>query len=556
MIASWLAARSYRRLLSACHTPLMAQAARLRQTLTRAAHTEFGQAHEFARLVHNTDPEALIRAFQSRVPVRSYQEMRTDLDAVYAGHWRTLCPSRPVYFSMTAGSTGQFKYLPVTAEFRKDVGRGSLAFQGALEASCPALGRQQIQFLVGSAEGGRSPSGIPQGFASGFNYKNLPRVVRNKFVLPYWIFTLSDVDDRNYAAGRILVDHPRLGALCAISPVNLINLRQALETYAERLFADLAAGSLTLRGASAVQGIYRGRRNPALAARLRDAWRRDGVLPQRLLFPSLDVLICWRGGNMSYYLNELDQRFGPTQQFEFPISASEGFFAVPHRLNETGGILAITSHFLEFIPEDGTADSGGMALRADQLEIGGHYRLVVTNSSGLYRYDMEDVVRVTSFVHRTPVIAFVSRTGRQVSVANERVTELDVTLAMQAASRVADLWFHEFLFVPCSDKRYRVCLDGTAVGGVPGRDEDTRLQVFAEELERQLRDAAKGYDFERDDALLKPLELVVTSPGELKRYLDRRSNPHQLPNAQVKPMHLTNEFDAHRGFSGLRTYAT
>jgi hypothetical protein len=449
---------------------------------------------------------------------------------------------------MTAGSTGRFKYVPVTPEYRREVGRSSMIFSGALEACHPPLRRLKTQFLVGSAEGGRSPGGVPQGFASGFNYKHLPPFVRRRFVLPYWVFTIDDAEERAYAAGRLLMDEPRLGALCAISPVNLINLRQAMERHADRLLADVAAGTLTVLGTAAVPGTWRGRPDPGRARALAAGRRATGTLPSRRLFPALRVLVSWQGGNMSYYLDELRDAFGVDQTFEFPISASEGVFAVPLRPNQAGGALAVTTHFLEFLPEAG---AGGVALRADQLETGAAYRLVVTNAGGLYRYDMEDIVRVTSCFRATPVIEFVGKTDRRVSVSNERLTELDVTVAMGEASRRCGRWFPEFLFVPCSDRRYRVVLDGASCDHL----DDGGLGVLAAELERQLRDAAKGYDFERADALLDPLQLVVTARGELRAFLARRQPAAHPPNAQVKPLHLTNEFNAHGAFTAVASYA-
>ena len=545
MIASLLFRASYRRFLTACRTPLDAQARCLRRVLRRAARTRVGRTHDFAGLARLRDAACMIAAYRERVPIRSYRDMCADLEAVYAGDWRRLCPSRPIYFAMTAGSTGRFKHLPVTAELRRDLGRGSLIYYGALEAACPVLRGLKAQFLVGSAEGGFSPGGIPQGFASGFNYKNLPRFLRAKFVLPYWIFTLADAEDRAYAAGRILAEHADLGALCAISPVNLINLRTALEQNVDRLCADLRAGTLSVHSRSAVPGHYRGRPNPRRAQALEDAWRRDGTLPLEQLFPSLQLLVCWQGGNMSYYLDELADQFGRRDVFEFPVSASEGLFAIPFRKNVAGGIAAVTSHFLEFLPDDAPADASA-ALCADQLRIGARYRLVITTSGGLYRYDMEDIVRVTGFHERTPIIVFVSRANRQVSVANERLTECDVTEAMAAATRRLGVRVPEFLFVPCSDRRYRVLVDGRVQANFP---------PFIAELERQLRAAATGYDFEREDALLEPLELVLTRPGELRAYLGAGGGPKALPNAQIKPTHLTREFNAHTRFAVIGTYA-
>ncbi len=554
MIASALFHLAYRRFREACAHPLAVQATQLRRILRLATGSDVGRRHGFARMARISDPGAMIAAFQQEVPVRSCREMRGELEAVYAGRWRTLCPSPPRWFSMTAGSTGQFKYVPVTEEYRREIARSSMIFSGALEACYPDTRRLKTQFLVGSAEGGRSPVGVPQGFASGFNYKHLPAVVRSRFVLPYWIFTIGDAEERSYAAGRILMNDPRLGVLCAISPVNLLNLRQALDRNAERLVSDVAAGTLTVHDEAAVPGQWRTAPQPALARKL-DAFRLAGTgLPSRELFPALRVLVCWQGGNMSYYLPELRAAFGVDATFELPISASEGVFAIPLRANQPGGALAVTTHFLEFLPDDGGSGCSG-ALRADQLEKGREYRVVVTNAGGLYRYDMEDIVRVTSFFRATPVIEFVCKKDRQVSVSNERLTELDVTLAMQEATRRRGSWFPEFLFVPCSDRRYRVVLDGSSCERADCGALDAEFGALAWELEQQLRAAAKGYDFEREDALLDPLQLMVTAPGELRDYLARRSRGSGLPNAQVKPLHLASEFNLHTAFRAVATYA-
>jgi hypothetical protein len=547
MIANLLFRRSHQRFVAAQDAPLRTQAARLRSILAQAERTAIGRRCDFARIGGVANDVAMIDAFRAAVPIRTHAEMREDLDAVYQGEWQRLCPSRPIFFAMTAGSTGQFKYVPVTAEFRRELREASLVFSGAMEACHPAARARKVQFLVGSAEGGHSPTGIPQGFASGFNYKNFPWLVRRRFVVPYWVFTIEDVDERNYAAGRILVSERRLGALCAISPVNLINLRQALESHAERLCDDVASGTLDARGPSAMRGTFRTRPDPALAEALRAACRRDGALPTRLLFPSLEVLVCWQGGNMGYSLDALDAAFGMDRHFEFPVSASEGVFAIPHRADRQGGVLAITSHFLEFLPET----DGAQALRADQLEVGGEYRIIVTNGGGLYRYDMEDIVRVTEMVGRTPAIEFVSKANRRTSVSNERLTELDVTHAMQATSRACGQWFREFLFVPCADRRYRVVIDGAEING----ERDAVLPNLAAELERQLRAASKGYDFERDDALLEPLHVVVTAPGQLAEHLRRTQGAPSIPSAQIKPVRLTVEFDLHTRFAIESTYA-
>jgi hypothetical protein len=548
MIASTVFRARYNAFTAACANPLQMQAARLRTMLAESAHTEQGRRHGYGRIAAAGSPEALIAAFQSAVPVRTHEEMRGELEAVHDGHWRALCPTPPVFFAMTAGSTGRFKHIPVTERFRRDLGRASQVFAGALEATFPALRGLRTQFLVGSAEGGRSPAGIPQGFISGFNYRHLPWLIRRTFVVPYWVFTVADASERAYAIGRILADSTRVGALCAITPMNLIQIREALEANVPRLVDDIAQGTLTIHGDPAIAGDFRTAPDGARARHIATHWSRHGVLPIRDVCRSLRVMVCWHGGSMGYHLRDLDAAFETTGRFEFPLSASEGVIAIPCG-PAPGATLAIGTHFLEFLPEGSTR---GPALRADQLDPGGLYSVVVTNSAGLHRYNMEDLVRVTGHFARTPTVEFVSKTSRQVSIANERLNEGDVVRAMTAASRVTNIWIDDFLFVPCRDGRYRVIVDGAELDG--SVDRAAGIARLAAELEQQLRATATGYDFERDDALLAPLQVAIAAPGELAAFVGSRGARHTLPNAQGKPLHLAAEFDAHLRFTLVATH--
>src|SRR5258708_38754832 len=137
MIPSWLFRTALRRFVAACRNPRIAQAAQLRRVLAAAAKSDIGASHDFARIARFKNPRELIRAFQQAVPVRCYKQMQSELDAVYAGRWQTLCPSRPLWFAMTAGSTGRFKYIPVTEEYRREVNRSAMIFNGALEDRFP-----------------------------------------------------------------------------------------------------------------------------------------------------------------------------------------------------------------------------------------------------------------------------------------------------------------------------------------------------------------------------------------------------------------------------------
>ena len=94
--------------------------------------------------------------------------------------------------------------------------------------------------------------------------------------------------------------------------------------------------------------------------------------------------------------------------------------AMPIELDVNDAVLMPKSVFFEFIPMD-DYDSGKF-LTLDQLEEGKEYEIVVTNFSGLYRYKIEDVIRVTGFFNKTPKMEFLYRNNLAMNIANEKTT--------------------------------------------------------------------------------------------------------------------------------------
>src|SRR5258708_26455183 len=103
---------------------------------------------------------------------------------------------------------------------------------------------------------------------------------------------------------------------------------------------------------------------------------------------------------------------------------------------EPGGALAITSHYFEFAPEH-----GGEPLPAWELEDGKRYQLIVSNSAGLYRYQLFDVIEVCGFHGRCPRIGFVHKTGAASNLVGEKLEESHVNDAVASALGAAEATF-------------------------------------------------------------------------------------------------------------------
>lgn len=57
----------------------------------------------------------------------------------------------------------------------------------------------------------------------------------------------------------------------------------------------------------------------------------------------------------------------------------------------------------------------------DELELGERYCVVVTTNAGLYRYNTNDIVEVTGFYHKIPIVKFVGRMNNFSDIVGEKL---------------------------------------------------------------------------------------------------------------------------------------
>ena len=69
----------------------------------------------------------------------------------------------------------------------------------------------------------------------------------------------------------------------------------------------------------------------------------------------------------------------------------------------------------------------------DQVRKGRDYYLIVTTPSGLYRYFINDVVKVTGFLRGTPLLKFVQKGKGVTNITGEKLYEAQVLQAVREA---------------------------------------------------------------------------------------------------------------------------
>ncbi|MBK6916353.1 MAG: GH3 auxin-responsive promoter family protein [Deltaproteobacteria bacterium] len=508
----------------------------LQQLLADNRESEFGRAHEFAKIRSFAE-------YQRAVPVRKYEGFESQIDRVVAGEQGVLTTEPVKRFFLTSGSTAKSKYIPVTNTFVRAKSRAFGIYWAEVFARHPAAkaGRMVTNFSD-SGEAVKAPgSGLPCSSESAY-WAGVTRAtsLTQTPIIPKSVAQIGDSDGRYYAIARILMEED-FSVIMTLNPSTIVLLFQKIAQFGAELVADVAAGGISERvrcGDEVRRTIaqrYTG--NPARADALAALLAGEGLLAHRM-WPALRLAICWRSPMLQPYLELLAPQLVDVAARDYILMASEGVMAIPIEDERSGGPLAVGVHVYEFIPEEQYGRADAEVLLPHQLEDGKTYVLVLTNGSGLYRYDIGDVVRVRGFVGTTPCIEFLHRAGATCSLTGEKLTEDQVTQAVRDVARALDLKLAGFTLAP-------------ARGGFPryvayvefdGEVERRHLQAFPERLDDALEQHNIEYGGKRSSQRLAAPELAVVRAGgyDARR---RQRLAGGTSDSQIKPTHLSRDPD-------------
>jgi hypothetical protein len=262
------------------------------------------------------------------------------------------------------------------------------------------------------------------------------------------LLQITDSRTRHYLCLLFGLRDRQLQSMVANFPMLLLRTCQYLEEDAERLIQDLQSGTLSeqldLTPATRIALQKRWTAAPERAAELQAIVQRHGRLTPQLAWPELTFVTTARGGTSDFYFQRFPDYFGSAPIFGGVYGCSEATFGISHTFNEDGCILALESGFYEFVPEAEWERSHPSTLLPTDVKIGERYRILVTNDTGFYRYDIRDVVEVVGFYQKTPLIVFRHRLGGLLNSTSEKTTEFHVVQVMRHLQQEFDLQLEDF----------------------------------------------------------------------------------------------------------------
>jgi len=438
--------RIRRRFIDACRDCEATQKASLKRILSLNHGSQLSKDYDLS-------PQMTVDEFRKKFPVSDYELFKPYIDRMRTGdHSAMLGPDNELLmFALSSGTTSDSKYVPITKPFVNDYREGWRIWGiGAVDGH-PGCDRGHIFQITSSQNRFQTDSGVPCGNISGLVSSMQNRVLRRLYSLPTAVAEIQDPEAKYYTVLRLALADETITWITTANPGTLVKLSALLNEYSTQLIQDIRTGSisadLTDEQREALNGPLT-KPSPARADFLEKLLKEQGKLTPKDCWPRLKLLAIWTGGSAGAYLPKIRSLFGEVSIRDHGLHASEGRMTIPLEGGTSEGVLDVISHFFEFIPENQAEAEAPETLLAHELTQGENYYILMTTVSGLYRYNIRDVVKCTGFEGTTPILKFLHKGAHISNITGEKVTESQVVDAVRDTAMELEISVPQFVVIP------------------------------------------------------------------------------------------------------------
>ena len=414
----------------------------LRDILNISRDTAYGREHHFDVILSATNADDLFRLYRKYVPVNdSFETLRPYVERHKNGEENVLFPGKPDMYATTSGTTSEPKWIPMTHKYLKDVyGKMSHIWTWNFVRHRNRIFGGHIFPIVGKEVEGYAPDGTLFGSVSGVLVRDIPSVIKKHYTAPASVMSIGDYAARNYTLMRLALQHRDVTLWATANPSTILELMRTVDEFADRLITDIEQGTLDAdfdipQPIRTELEAYMSPR-PERADELRQIRQQHGQLLPKHYWPWLQYLSTWKCGNTKIYMEKYLDAFDWDRTFyqELGYIATECRFGFA--LDDTNeSVLFPQFHYYEFVAEDELDSPDKHFLQIYELEQGKRYCAYVTTYSGLFRYNMNDLVEVGGKYYNTPTVHMVSKVNGIVSMTGEKLYEPQFIEAVHEAEK-------------------------------------------------------------------------------------------------------------------------
>lgn len=462
----------------------------LKRLTSKAENTEWGREHGFASLSTYED-------FAASSPVNTYEDLKQAIDRMRQGERDILWPGQVRWYAKSSGTTNdKSKFIPVSKDGLKDTHY--------------AGGRDAVTWYLGNNPHSRIFDGkaliLGGSHAPNYNLKNS------------LVGDLSAILIENINPLVNLVRVPKKET-ALLADFELKRDRIAHEAIRENVTNLSGVPSWMLSVMNRVLEIT-GKDN------LSEVW------------PNLEMF--FHGGVAFTPYREQYKKLIPSANMHYmeTYNASEGFFGIQDDPSDLSMSLMLDyGVFYEFIPMDEIENPNPHVLPLWGVETGKNYAMLISTSSGLWRYMIGDTVRFTStnpykFIITGRTKFFINAFGEELIVDNAEV-------GLAEACRQTGAQVLEYTAAPVFMDGEGKCRHQWLIEFAKAPED---VSQFARILDETLQQVNSDYEAKRyKDITLQSLELVVARKGLFHDWLASKGKlggQHKVPRLSNNRVHI------------------
>ncbi|HOW10763.1 MAG TPA: GH3 auxin-responsive promoter family protein [Bacteroidales bacterium] len=435
--------------------PVETQEKVLLEIVKTAVSTEWGKKYGFSSV-------SSVEDFQSRVPVRNYEDYLPSIDRLIKGEKDITWPGEIRWFAKSSGTTSaKSKYIPVSRESLWDC-----HYKAAKDIlTIYAVNYPDTKLFSGKA--------LTLGGSNKINQLNRKSVYGDLSALLIW--------NAPFYAELVRTPSQKI-ALIEDFEEKLDLITKATVGQNVTSFSGVPSWYLTL-----IKYVleYTGKQN------LLEVW------------PNLEAF--FHGGISFTPYREIYRKLIPGDQMHYmeTYNASEGFFGIQDVPSMPDMLLMLDyGIFYEFIPADESSTGTARAVPLSEVQRGVNYALVISTNGGLWRYMIGDTIVFTStFPFRFRISG---RTKHYINAFGEEVIVDNADKALEAACRATGAVINEYTAGP-------VYMGETSRGShewiIEFEKEPGDIQQFIDVLDTKLKSINSDYEAKRhkDINLVRPV---------------------------------------------------
>lgn len=518
--------------------PVETQEKILMQIMDENKDTEYGKKIGF-KDVHSVED------FQRIVPLSNYDTYSDYVDRMLDGEENLMMARKCKRYCTSSGSVGKPKVLPKSGKdlwnmqcmgFAATPACASLWFKKNGMKFPKQIGPVAIILTGHKMKDGKMGNGAGQ---VPFTYlKPISKffmTTPNDFMYP----ENEDAVDSTYFHLRFALERRDITFLGSMVVTLLTSMFDYLEANWEMICKDIEMGTID-PGVKCPDDLRKKwekkfKPNPKRAAEIRRECEKGFDTPiAKRIWPDFVWSYGMVASNLEFYVQKLRKHIGDAPIHNMGYAAAEGYMAMPVELNVTDYVLLPRSIFFEFIPLDDPDYERPLTI--GEIEVGKEYEVVVTNFSGLYRYQIEDVVRVTGYHNKTPKIEFLYRNNLAMNIANEKTTTQMVDWAAAKVQEQLGISFKGYSFYADTDNDpVRYMLLAEPEGDIPAE----KIPEIEKALDEWLNESNEKYFKYRRWGMIGDPKVHLLKKGTYADYREMLKKQGKVLN-QIKPVTVIN----------------